>query len=88
MHELPKTTTITKHTNKNNNLNQHESNKCMYTILQQVNLNKYALLPQRVTKCRFGHSELLTPTERAINQLHFHTSFKIVHNAKVKLWPL
>ena len=43
---------------------------------------------KRVTKCPFGHSELLIPTERAIKELEFKISFKTVHNAKMKLRPL
>ena len=43
---------------------------------------------KRATKCQFGYSELLTPTESAIQELSFDNSFKTVHNAKVKLiWP-
>ena len=55
---------------------------------------RYAILiyvtrsEKRVTKCPFGHSEILIPTERAINEVQFHISFNTVHNAKVKLWPL
>ena len=36
---------------------------------------------KRVTKCQCAHSELLIPTECAIKELAFDTSFKIVHNA-------
>ena len=39
---------------------------------------------KRVTKCRFGHSELLIPRERAIKELYFDLGFETVHNAKVK----
>ena len=42
---------------------------------------------KRVEKCRFGHSELLIPTESGIKELLYDISFKTVNNAKVKLWP-
>ena len=41
-----------------------------------------------VTKCQFGHSELLIPGGNAFKELSFDVRFKTVHNAKVKLWPL
>ena len=35
------------------------------------------------TKCRFGHSELLIPTQSAIKELQFDASFKTVQNVKM-----
>ena len=41
----------------------------------------------RVTRCR-SFSKLLISTTRATKELSFDISFKTVHNAKAKLWPL
>ena len=38
---------------------------------------------KRVTKCRFGHSELSIPTESATKEVSF--SFETVQSAKVKV---
>ena len=43
---------------------------------------------KRVTRCQFGHSELLIPTDSAYKELYIDIGFRTVHNAKVKLWPL
>ena len=40
---------------------------------------------KRVTKCRVGHPQLLTPTEMSAKELSFDTSFKTVHNVNVML---
>ena len=39
---------------------------------------------KRVTKCQFGHSELLIPTESATMELYCDISFKTVHHTEVK----
>ena len=36
---------------------------------------------KRVRKCRFGHSELLVPTESATKEHSVDISFKPAHNA-------
>ena len=42
----------------------------------------------RLTKCQFGQSGLLIPTERAIQERELDRRFKTVLNANVKLWTL
>ena len=43
---------------------------------------------KRVTRWQFGHPELFHTAQSAIKELSFDASFKTVHKAKVKLWPL
>ena len=38
---------------------------------------------KRVTKCHFGHSELLIPTESTMKELQLDMGFKTAHDAKV-----
>ena len=62
---------------------------CAPVWLPQCRLRHATPSDKRGTKSRFGHSELMVPTERATKELiSFGVRFKTVHKVKVKLWHL
>ena len=57
-------------------------------LVCSTKFKRCTIVTKRVTRCRFGHPELLIPTESATKGLEVDISFKTLHHGKVKLRSL